>query len=274
MTPTTTPTTRAHSGMLFIIRAAACLALLTSLSACDIGRDHDPSSHPVDCSLITNSTSDCLIGAAFADCPGPGSPAAFCSLSGRCIWVSNGCPLADWKRPFPPDCETSPSDPVELFPSMASFIFAYGNKPWTRSRSMSLTVRVDSALQVPAPAISCAPCTGQCDTPKTPCGTTNSRVMRTSPGTLLIHYLTDAFAGWYLLIEVDPTSSPIAARACRMQFTDAITCTPNEPVCAKSGQITLSASPSSANWNTLHATFQFVFPDGMTITGQSSPTGK
>jgi hypothetical protein len=288
MFPRSLPKYTRSPTLLVLSAATAWILILASVSACNDGQDAVPRSQdgsskqdaltdsaPVDCTLVSNSISDCLVGAAFAHCPGSQSPSAFCGVPGSCIWVSNGCPLSDWTYPLAADCETSPSAPLELSPTMASFMFAHGTKPWSKDRDMNVTVAVDSSLQSQTSTnVSCSPCSGPCDTPATPCGAgTDLMAIFNTPGTLLLRYhSTNAFAGWDLQIEIDPTSTPMAARACRLQFTDAISCTPQEPICADSGTVKFSEAPSSANWPKLHATFRLVFPDGMTITGQSSPS--
>ncbi|MCC6751867.1 MAG: hypothetical protein IT371_29710 [Deltaproteobacteria bacterium] len=192
----------------------------------------------------------------------------YCGREG-CKWLTDGNPRGSFAVPLSSTCDSrGTSCWPEAPPTMASFIYAWGDKPWSRTRALTLQVTIDGNL-APAPAaIACTGCTGACSGPSGPCSGTPPFVIRQFPG-LLVYTATPqgALAGWDLVLEVDLGLAPPRARACRTHFSDSPSCRVKEPVCATEGTVTLNQSPCRSRLDDLKARFTARFPDGVMLEG-------
>jgi len=182
---------------------------------------------------------ECREGVATAQCKSAQrAPRVFCSSgeSGRCVWVSDGCPTGEYTHAIGENCGCSEATcpPTGV---IASFYYNYGTSPWTdTSPAMAMSVSFDvdtnseelnqAACQGPGaedcvrPSICCSEITG------IPGGeAVKLRTIKQLWDTLAIWIVVDGLhAGWHLLLEVDPGETSPVARVCRIPFTDSIHC--------------------------------------------------
>lgn len=224
----------------------------------------------------------CFFGATFADCGKNQDPSQqpllYCSThEPRCVWVSDGCPMGNYRLPFgdgecwcvAPDCNVGER-------GLQYFFTYYGKEPWTRERGLVIPV-VTNAGNPPKPAM-----------PPVTCQNLNTNAWKEpgvcdKPGPLKVTtYDTTVFRlqaylgighGWLLEIEVDeggPSSAPpggpsTLARICRLYGTDFFSCggSPHETPCATKGTVTLVRHDGALHLDTFHAEF----PSGAIVTG-------
>lgn len=232
--------------------------------ALDAYADHNGESPP-SCAEFPNDA--CLIGLTFAECAGPKAPAAYCSVKGGCVWVSNGCPLPDRRVPLTTDCSCEgPDCSSELAATMMSFFIGWGAEPWDREREMNLAVTFPHADVGGDPAISCAGCGTDCEDPGHPCSSPAPQVAQWRLGTTVVSFGGPGWGGWGLFLEIDWQASPARARLCQVAYTDAPTCTVGAPDCALSGTVKLATEPGEGL--DVHGEISATFADGLSVTAE------
>ena len=221
------------------------------------------------------SPKSCYRGVAFAQCPGPHKPAAYCAgfneaLPGSqgCLWVSNGKPLGQYKVKLAADCTCKQCEERHR-QYMRLFLISFGTAPWTRTRELNATVKIDKTVTVGSKALSCNNCKGvTCQPASSPCNSSLGFVQRTLPGTFVVYFFSSVMmGGWYMMLEMDIKASPMRGRICHVPYTDAISCAPGLPVCATSGEVLISDAPTDSNHKGIAGWFKAKFPDGMSAMG-------
>ncbi len=221
----------------------------------------------------------CREGAVFVDC-GKGPGAVFCSSgqAGRCVWTSDGCPFGPYQLRIGPSCDCAGDCPP--VGTLASLFYGYGTTPWSLTYpATSVAVSFDPAVN--SGGLNSVACTrtrsASCAKPSICCENTTGPgagpVLRTEARAFTDTFsirvgIKGVFAGWSLLIEVDPDAE--TARACRVPFTDNVPqCgTVGEAhECSVSGTLALSAVPAAANYTSLKGEFDFRFTSGLQISG-------
>ena len=233
-------------------------------------------------SCLASASRTCVEGVAFVDCAGVVAPEVFCGggEAGRCVWVSDGCPIGDYTHRVGSSCSCGDTG-CPPSGTISSFFYGFGTAPWSRQDpAMNIAVSIDENVNgANDDSIQCGGAgAADCSKPTICCA------MTTGPGggpvTLqTTKQLWDTFAlrvgakgtlaGWQLLLEVDLDASPPAARACRVPFTDNPNCgdSSSERECAIGGSIGLSASPAMSTFEGVRGTFSVTFPSGLEISG-------
>jgi len=225
-----------------------------------------PDAHGDGCPSEPQAEKSCLLGAAFAACPGRQAPRGFCGKFG-CLWVSNGCPLANRPVELTANCICSAPSGCwpEAYPVMAHFWKQRGGAAWTRTKDMNLSVTWGGKAAT-GPSLRCKGCTGACLQTTNPCsGLVDGK--QSFPGTFVQTFRPQGgLSGWFLELEVDLAAK--RARVCRLRFTDSLSsCAAGSPVCASSGFLKIDIKPTPALVGSVRGTFSATFPDGVTIDG-------
>lgn len=244
-----------------LTRGLAALSML-SLGACGSG------ARPVQCEVT--SLAECHNGFFFSDCGGDGEPTFGCEVE-DCRWFSGGCaPPSYGVSPCPAEdlcCDGSPwwgDDPVP--PIEFWNITQLGIEAWDGVTAADLVVTVDATLEAVEAGLSCDDPTGG----QTPCGAAPLRVRRSVADTL---YVTLGSAteveGYRLGVEIiEDDMGGLAARACRMPFSDVMTVCEPRPACATSGTLRIGAWPLDATTvDSIPVEVELVFDDGVVVTG-------
>lgn len=222
----------------------------------------------VRCDITT--LDECHNGFFFSDCGGDGAPAFGCETE-DCRWFSGGCaPPSYGLSPCPADdlcCDGSPWWGENPIPPIEFWnITQLGIESWDEGTATVLEVSVDPSLASGAPALSCEdPAAGQ-----TPCGASPLTVRRALADTLHVTLGAATGAeGYRLGLEIiEGGLGGLAARACRMPFSDVMTVCEPRPACASSGTLRISAWPlDAASAETVAIDIELVFDDGVVVTG-------
>ena len=232
-----------------------------------------------DCVSTLNENKICYIGNAFAECPGRNKPMAYCAEysethgklgDGRCKWISNGCPLENYKTPLDPKCQCNGMKcGFDLQYGMSSFVESFGISPLSRFSHLNIQIKYNGNTPATSPHVICYNCAYMpCSSGSTPCSDSKVYFVRAIPGTLSLRFFPSyLMGGWFLEIEADTKLEKPKGRICLRHFSDNKFCVPQVPTCAIDGTIEFDHKESQIDLDKVHGSFNASFENGMSVKG-------